>query len=1124
MNRTPQSEADRLLSALDPLPYPRRMRELVAHVREMASNEVRPLVTELYGRGPYERHLAAVAAAAGRDAAWIAEHLADPDPVVRGQALRVAGSLGVPDEAFEAALDDAPEETRRQILAVVVGGRRTALADRLVERVRADWGDAEAGRLLAGCSEDVVVRLLPGLFHSVQGWTALGKRHPGVLLDVAGQELAALPEAMRGSWWARYARAVGAAVRAEPARVLDLVERFGPEVLPYQLHDRLGEFAAVDPGRVLRLLLGNGGHALRRSSALTRSVRVRLMRSGAGEVAAYGRQAADSGDLAPLLLALPPSERLAFYRAAVADRGAGAAAVDEDLLAALPRSGVAEEARRMADSAREQGAQWHTVLFAESFLPVADVRDRLVAATRRPAADDRALAWPLLVRNAARAGDPAAVTSVLEEMARLRNEQDPVRSAALHALAATRGALFTADAEPHLDRIAVDAVEARDSSSATRRNLSDLALSVLREHAAGGQRELVNWALRTLVRISGNTGGADLGQLDLTLRRGQEHQVFEALRPWIEAGAEKADFSLVLALARAVGRRAEAMAELQELLWQAVRYGSAATVRSALDLWLEPRPTRDERVARVLAQEPSAAVLPSVYGILAVSRTDLLDTVLGETPPYGRFLTKGTTWTAPVGRYVRVWTPRQQQAAARQLAKSASDAGLPLYTRTAAITQGALLPGTGAEFVRRWTGSSEVVLAEAALAALARTDRPDEALPELLTHTGTDRARVAVYAATSVSRRVAPSRLAGLLRDVLLSPTAKVTSRKEAARLAAARLPVVQAAELITEAYGQPDTHRDVRAACVAFAGGLLVDDRVWAMLRDAAGGLPVLRTAVLRVLPLELAAPYRERYARLVRDVCDTDDEETAAVAYTALARWAPWSPDAPEVLAAAAADLDRRRTWRFAVEGLVVAAAASAEGGRGVAQALGALAAAGDVPDAEERRDRPARQRITHLVMRLNASAYADAEAVRPAALAASELLAGHEEYAAQSAELLVAHLDLGAGAQELQASLDRLAAVTEGRPALAARTAASLAGRCDAGDNKGGDLAVLETVARTLAGHGGPAQGLFASAIVEAGGSRTDWAAPWREQLRALRRHPVADVRDAALAEVTAYEGAY
>ncbi|WP_405534482.1 hypothetical protein OG787_05915 [Streptomyces sp. NBC_00075] len=47
------------------------------------------------------------------------------------------------------------------------------------------------------------------------------------------------------------------------------------------------------------------------------------------------------------------------------------------------------------------------------------------------------------------------------------------------------------------------------------------------------------------------------------------------------------------------------------------------------------------------------------------------------------------------------------------------------------------------------------------------------------------------------------------------------------------------------------------------------------------------------------------------------------------------------------------------------------------------------------------------------------------------------------------------------------------------------------------------------------------MFVVAVVGAAGGRTDWAGPWRECLAALRRHLEADVRDAALDEVTAYE---
>ncbi|WP_128380472.1 hypothetical protein [Streptomyces cavernae] len=1115
MLSTPQQQAEALLNALDPLPYSRRMRELVSWARE--STELRPVLDELDVRGPSERGIAVVAAAAGRDTDWIAGHIADPDSFVRRHALRVADSLQVPDDVYASALVDASEAVRRDLLEAVARGRRKALADRLVDTVRADWGDTQAARLLPGCSSLTVARLLPELFHAVRGWQPLGKRHPGALLDVVEGELTGLPESLRETWWRRYARAVEVTVHADPLRVLELVERRGPTELPHELVPHLGTFANVAPAQVLRMML-DGVYDLGRWFPRPTALR-RLVRSGAAELAPLGGMLAERSDhLAQFVKALPPAERHAFYTASIQGRGDAHTDVDSVILEALPRSCVAEEARRMADAARERGSLWSTVLLAESFLPVTEVRDRLVEATRRPLADDRAEAWPLLIRNAARSGRPDAVTAVLEDMARLRNEQDPVRAPALHALADTHPALFTEDAEPHLDRIAADAVEARDSSPWTRQELSRLALSVLREHAAGRSRELVNWALRTLVRISGSTGGADLGRLDRTLRRGQEHQVYEALRPWIEAGAEKADYSLTFALARAVGRRAAGMAELQELLWQAIRYGNDTTVHRAVELWLEPPATRDERVARILAQDASAGALSAVCATVTRRRTDLLDVLLADTPPYGRFLTKGSPWYVPVDGYVRRWAPRQQRAVLRQLTETAADAGLPDHTRATAIARAAVVPSGGPELIRRWADAPNVVLAEAALVALARIDRPGDVVPELLAHAGGDRARVAVYAATHASLHVPPSVLAGQLREVLLAPGAKVTGRKEAARLAAARLPVPQAAELLAEVYA--DAHRDVRAACVTAAGALLADDRAWTLLRDAARGEPVLRTAVLRTQPLDLAEPYRERYARLVREASDTDDPQTATLAFEALADWTPWSPDAPLVLAGATTDLTNRETWRAAADGLVTAAVGAAHGVRGLEQALTELAEAEEGPDAEERRDRPARRRVEHLVELLGLRAWSAPGPVRAAALAAGEVLARYDAFVPQAAALLAGHLDLDSEPHAVDTALDRLAVLTDGRPALTGSIARALSARMQRQTRQGDPDALLPTVHR-LTEHGGFAEGLLAAALTDALGQRTGWSAPWREQLRSLRRHRAPDVRDAALARTTAFE---
>ncbi|WP_051745274.1 hypothetical protein [Streptomyces yerevanensis] len=581
--------------------------------------------------------------------------------------------------------------------------------------------------------------------------------------------------------------------------------------------------------------------------------------------------------------------------------------------------------------------------------------------------------------------------------------------------------------------------------------------------------------------------------------------------------------TLAFALTRAVGRRAAGMPELQEFLWQAIRYGADTNAPEAVRLWLGPPATRSERAARILALEPSAGELEPVQAIVTRCRTDLLDPLLADTPPYGRFLTKGSPWSVWVDRNIRRWVPRQQQAVARQLAALAEDDGLWQGLRAEAIEQSALVPGIGADLVRRWTASEDVVLAEAALAALARTDRPAEALPELLAHADSEHARVAVYAATQASRYAASSLLAEQLRAMLLGPDVKVTSRKEAARLAAVRIPVPRAAQLLTEAYARPGTHRDVRAACVAFAGPLLAEEAVWGLLGDAAGAEPVLRTAVLRVSPLDLSEPHRERYARLVRDVCDTDDPETATVAFDVLARWAPWSPDAPTVLADATANLAERVSWHAAANGLVTAAAGSERGGEGLLRALRALAESEGAPpavealhDAEERRDRPARRRIERLVLRLSLDGRTAPRPIRPAALAASELLAGYDDFVPQATEIAAFHLDLDADLERL----DRLAALTESRPALAARMAQEVGDRLRHQVHEGDPEALLH-VARRLTAHGGHAQGLLAVALTGALGSRTAWPAPWREHLRLLRRHALPDVRDAALAVVTAHE---
>jgi hypothetical protein len=1133
----PRAAVDDLCAALDPLAYPARMRALAGWTRgRVLSGDVeggfRSLLDELDARGLYGRRLAAVAATIAGDAGFLEARLADPDATVRGHALKSALHLPISDAALERAMDDAPEAVRRQIATVVVAGGRTALAERLIASVREQWGDEEAARLLPGCGAEAVERLLPGLFLAVARWRALGRRYPDLVLDEVARQLAVLPEQSRTPWWQRNADIFAATVEARPLRVLELLEPHCPAQLPGPVRDCLGRLLKADPGRTIGLMTAPGRLVRHPRGLVSRTALGRAARLGPPELSQLGRAWSHAPEfLAMLLRALPPSRRDAFYDAATAGQDLSRSTLSSSLLDALPRRRAQSEARRMAAQAADRGEPWSTVLEAAAHLPVAEARPQLLTATRRPAAEDRALAYPLLIRNAARSGEAAAVAALLDDLQRLRNEQEPVRSPALTALAEVPPGLFAGADSTLLTRIATDAIEARDSSGRTRQALSTLALALLREHAVSGERPLVGWALATLTQLSGHTGGANLGRLDTSLRRGQEFQVFEALRPWLEAGADKVDHSLTFALARALGRRARHMPELQELLWQAIQFGNNSTVSRAVDLWLDAPSTRDERAVRVLELEPSAAVLHPVLRVLTHRRTDLLDTVLADTPPYGRFLVPGARWLPPLDG-IHAWLPRQQAAAASLLTRAAGDASLPTHVRAGHIRAAAAIPELGFQVVRRYLDSPDTVLAEAALGALPWTDRPAETLPLLLAHASDDKARVALYAATRVTAFVVPSQLETVLRAALLpgddgtpAPAAKVTSRKELVRLAASRLPVGIAAAILADAFDIPGQHPDVQAACVPVATELLRSPAAWRLLERAAAGPPVTRAAVLRIRPYQLQAGDRPRYARLVGQVSGSGDTETADTATGLLARWSPWYPEAAPLLLANTVDLDNRSSWRAAADGLV-ALSDSADGAGPLLEALARLAAAEvEAPalhlDAEGDRDRPARQRIGHLVARLSTAAtLRQAGGSRAAALRASELLGATADFLPQAGHLAATALDLDAEPAQVLDALERLVELHTDRPAQAARTAETLRNRLTSAARPGDPLVLLLAVER-LTADAGYAGGLLAVALTRALGARTGWTEDWSARLRTLRCHPHPDVRDAALALTTAVE---
>ncbi|MFD8543166.1 hypothetical protein [Streptomyces sp. NPDC059649] len=1125
--------AEQLLSALEPLPFPARLSLTARTAHRLAEEgQLSPLLADLDARGPYERRLAALAALAGKDAGFLAGRLADPDPVVAGYALRATRVLPVPDEAVESVYDDAPAALRQRLARLLASGGRTALAERLVVRLRADWGDAEAARPLPACSTPFVARNLPGLAHAVDGWTGLARRHPDPVLDHAEAALAERAGGQqREEWWRLHATAVAVLAPLRPERVLTLLERYGPESLPSSLWADLGPLVDAGAERVVRWLTSPDRHAPRHEPVPPPGVLRRLVRAEPASLPALGRHWLGRGaHFTALVKAMAPGRRPAFLDAVTAAGTPGEPALA--VLDLLPRERRWAEVRRAAGEFTG-GADWWDDLDTLVHGPFDEARPALLAAVRRPDADDRASAWPLWVACAARDGGREALTDLLTAMRRLRNERDPVRAAALDALASVPARLFRPEDATRLDGITVDALEARDASADSRAALRALAERVLVEHATEGDPALSAWALGTVERLVARAGVPDFGPLHRVLRRGQEHQLFEALRPWLAAAAQRADFRVLLGLADALGPRARRMPQLQDMLFTALERGDDETFAAAAERWLAAPATRDERAARIVAREPSAVVLPPVRRVLARRRTDLLDALLGDAPPYGRFLVRGARRPLPdLGDSDR-WLPRQQRAAARLAGEAAADRSLPLDARAAAVRAAARIPELGRALALRHADDGDVVVAEAALGALPWTDRPHEALPVLLEQAGSDRARVAVYAATRAARFTAPSQLAPALGELLTGErAAKVTSRKEAVRLAARFLPPRRAVSLLARAFGAPDRHPDVRAAVVRALPPLLDVPEAWRLLEDAAhDDAPPVLDALVRVTPWELAHAHRPGYAAVVDaayDACLASLDGFASYrTLHAIGTWARYAPEVAGRLSRTVCDLDHRAHWRYAAwvlrelagSGLPYPVGGAEPGSvlhAAVAELLAAMHTYDGGCDALPDRDLPALQRLRTLVP--PSSGQAD----RPELLKAlADQLAPEPLLLTERAELLWRLVDRTAEPAALLGRLRDLAdALQDAGVTVAQQTAGRLRISWAPGAHPQYTSALL-AAADELARDGGTVTGLLAAELTAGTGTRLDWPEEWRQLLRRLRRHPHPDVRHHAYRTVTKSE---
>lgn len=1106
-----RAETAALLAELDPLAFPDRMRLLASRARELAGRELRVLLEDLSGGDQFQRQTAVFLAVVAGERTTIAGALEDPDWDVRRPAIKEWLRSGAPaGRELADFVTAAPWHDRHLVYRGLRRTRDTAAADKLIDVVLGRFGDTEAARLLTACSAPVVARLLPELGYAVGNWPLLGRRCPEVVLDVAETELAELSVPDQARWWRRSGEGVLAAASAFPLRVLDLLERYAPPgTLPGSLKDYPALLAA-DPARLLALMAEPSRTHWVAMTRLPGGFLRALSRLPVEDLAPLARRLAYSERaLVTLLDAMPPSRRGELYAAAYRDTERSQTVPSDAMFDVLPRAVRWAEAQRVLNLDHVRADTVKTWRYT-SYLSWEEAKASLTEVTRRPQAEDRAIGYELLAQCAGRSGQAGPVAETVEYCRRLRNEQDPVRARVLNALAGVRPRLIDPESVGALEQITADALAVRDASSQSRTALAALAVAVLREHF--GSPPLAGWALETLRGIFGDRAPA-LGRVDTRLRRGQEREFFAAVKDWLEAGLRRGSCDPLFSVTRALGRRAWLLPDLQDMLRRAAGPGSTSAVaRAGITLWLADPRTRAERAEQVLAADPSAVAIreSGVWEVLCLRRTDLLDRYLTGTPPRGRFLAEGVRWVPLYSPGTGRWLPRQQAAYAELLGRVAADAGARMYERTAAITAAAPLSDAGRDVVLRHLDGANVNLAEAALAALARTGTPREALPVLLSHGGDDRARVAIYAIGQAARYVPPGELESVFTADSLT-SGKMTTRKELLRLVAV-LSLPGAGATLVRAWREPGQHRDIRAAAVSAARQRPHDPESWTILTEAAVGGPADALAVLPTGgPLGVAPRYRRQYGELIALACRHPDRDTAREAWRTAELWAAWLPDAAALITGTITDLSEQALWELAVRPLLGLLAAGQPG-----TVLGVVVARLADLDRETSglddpgQDRPARRRLDSIVEMADMWAITK-ETSRSSLAAAGRVLAGREDFLRQAATLLIsaAHRAPGCG-QLLADELGEVCDLLAGAPAVAAQVTEVLVRQVA---NGRGDPDTLYAVLAALAVDPRPCAGLFAVAIATQG-ARVGWPDEWRAQVRALRSHPLPDVRAAAL----------
>ncbi|MEV3934813.1 hypothetical protein AB0K52_02360 [Glycomyces sp. NPDC049804] len=973
--------------------------------------------------------------------------------------------------------------------------RDEALADRLLPVVAERHGPEEAAKLLAACSAPVIAAGLPALAPHVASWAAFARHHTEVFTAYASAALGDRTPAQRADWWHRHRSGLSAALAAAPLAWLDLLEHHpAPAATDHIVLTAMPALLAADRERAWNHLVDPQRERLLNEAMRRPSLLRRLAAEAPARTAALIRRSGNATALAAVLRSTAPSQRTTVLEAV---RAAGAHLDDESLLDLLPRDARTEAARRLLTDRRIAGDPARRLAITAN-LPFDEIRDDLLAATRRSDADSRARAYGALVHAAALRRDPAAVTGLFALLDRAATDQGSIHDRILLGLKAIRPQDWTEESLAAFESFAEACLTSPARSAGTVAKIIDMVGRLILAGCSAHRPELVASGERLLDGLSTE---ADRWSLIALLHRLPRRIVLAHARrvaPVLDAMADVDGYRTALAIASALGRRLGDAPELEPVLHRALDSKTASVVQEAVSHLAAIRPGRRERLAALAAAHPSR---PELFPALAVHRPDLLQawfTAIGEpTPAALQQLCR--RWSPAV---LAAWPPAARSAYLALLLRIAGDDRRQDHARVDAVRVLAQLPHLPLEALAPFLNGASARLRAVAVSELHRVSPVDDAWAALTAHLDSTDAAVAAAVMERLAHASRPEVIAASAARLLNSP--KVTVRKQAVRVLA-RYRVPGAAGLLSDLWSDADLHPSVREAVAAVAAERLAEPWAQALVADSGRFGPDVGAVVLALTPEQVPVPFRTSYIDLLAGAAADDDPRLQVAGSNGLARWAGYAAEAADALVGLAADLDSGDVWAAAMNALCAIAAAGGDPEPLLRTADLLNARAEDQPNAEEDRDLPVRQRLERIVTCL-APRHEDRPIPGPLVEAVVPRLP-----AGLGTRLLANTIDWNAAPGTLRAFADRIQDPVE----------AKLIG--DAIDERMLYDNEPDTLPFTTAliDLDDPHAAIIAASIIQSGAAESEWSAPWRDLLRRLRAHPSAMVRGLALCVYTADE---